>query len=78
MTPVHQPPCDGLERVTKILDRIERDMYSTDPTKPGISMRLDRIERMFKWFGAGSLSGVALTIYLLWRIGELISETGVS
>ena len=65
-----------LERAIKILDRIERDLYSTDPTRPGMSMRLDRIERMFKWFGTGSLTGLAGAVYLLWRIGALLAETG--
>lgn len=62
-------------QLLRALERIERDLYSTDPENPGLALRLDRIERqaamvgkLLSWIGGGGLIGLATTVYLLWKL----------
>ena len=80
-----------LERVTTQLVALERRMahqeehseevrellFGVDPRAPGLSMRLDRIERalaVFKWLGTGGLVSVFATLLLLYKILQALAE----
>jgi len=63
------------QRISGMLEKISRDVYSTDVRAPGLAVRLDRLERqiatllkVINWIGSGGLVGLAGTVYLLWRI----------
>ena len=71
-----------LERTATALERLERMedlVMSTDPRRPGIAMRLDRIEQVLgvvKWIAGGGLVGLSATLLLLWRIAEALTAAG--
>lgn len=52
-----------------------------DPAKPGLVLRIDRIEGLVKqlaWIGRGGLVGLAGTLILLYRILAFLAEHGVN
>ena len=67
------------QRMAELLDRISRDVYSTNTSTPGLAVRMDRLERQFatafrvlNWIGTGGLAGVAATIWLLYEVLEAL------
>lgn len=55
---------------------LEKSINSTDPDRPGLAMRVDRLEqadasrtRMFRWLSGGSLMGLGGVLYWLFGRG---------
>jgi hypothetical protein len=53
-----------------------------DPSKPGLAIRIDRVEReiarwqaRIAWIGSGGLVGVAGGLVLLWKILGVLGKT---
>ena len=71
-----------MDALTKLEDRIERHdtlLNGNDPTRPGLAMRVDRIEQLLgqiKWIGRGGLVGLIGTLVLLWKILATLSAHG--
>lgn len=75
---------DRIERILGTVERLQKDIYSPHPDRPGLMMRLDRLERqgqlalkVLGWLGGGGLAGLFATAYLLWRVMEALGKIGV-
>ena len=73
-----------LDQLAKTVDRIQKDVYSTQPKAPGLMVRLDRIERgisyMLKvlgWLAGGGMVGLFGALYLLYRILSAVDKAGI-
>ena len=84
-----------LQRVARQLDNLDArmavqeehtrsllvQMNASDPSNPGVAIRLDRIEQMFlfiKWVSGGGLIAIAGTLVLLYRILGALGTAGVT
>lgn len=72
---------DALDQRMASAEKLNRDILrivtSTDPREPGALLRIDRMERAFRfvaWLGTGGLTGIAGTLFLLWRILEAVGH----
>ena len=70
-------------RMVELLDRVSRDVYSTNVAAPGLAVRLDRVERQIatalrvvNWIGTGGIIGLMATVYLLYRVLQAMEKTG--
>lgn len=68
--------------MAELLDRISKDVYSTESSHPGLFIRLERLEwkiaagfAWIKWIGSGGLLGLAGTLLLLWQVLEAVSKS---
>lgn len=66
-----------IQNLTSEVRRIDRSINSTDAQHPGIALRMDRLERKIaavEKLITGGLVGMAGTLVLLWKIGQLLSK----
>ena len=84
--PVDPPAseAEAWERTIRVLERLDREVNSTDPRAPGLAMRLDRLERrlafvgtVISWLMGGNLLGFLGAIVLLWKILEATASRGI-
>lgn len=55
-----------MSELVQRVERIETDLYSTDPENPGAMMRMDRLERIMKYGAAITLGGGGLAVVWQW------------
>lgn len=76
---------EALQRTQEIearrIERLELEITATDPDRPGIALRMVMIEqtvraagRLVGWIGTGGLTGLAGTLYLLWRVLQALGQ----
>lgn len=69
-----------LSRLVKVVERMEKDIYSTDPNSPGLALRFDRIEQQgktIKWLLSGGVVTLGASTYFLWKIMSLMGSTAL-
>ena len=62
------------------LKALRKSLWSSDPGHPGVSLRLDRMERKGEFWtkalGGGSLMAFVATAVLIWRLLAALADTG--
>lgn len=51
-----------MSELAERVERIEDDMYGTDPEKPGMAMRMDRLERIMRLAATVTIGGGGLAV----------------
>lgn len=64
-----------MSELVQRVERIEVDLYSTDPEKPGAMMRMDRLERIMKYAAAVTLGGGGLAV--AWQFLQYLTALAV-
>jgi hypothetical protein len=60
-----------MSELVERIERIEGDMYRIDPEKPGMAMRMDRLERIMRLAATVTLGGGGLAI--AWQLLQLVT-----
>jgi len=72
------------EALLQQIERLDRAVFGVDSEKPGMSLRLDRIEqrylrtqRVHNWILSGGIVAFLSGLVMLWQALKTLSESGV-